>query len=346
MSASTIMFTQYKANETFTAYLYCENTYSLITKSEISHNSIAGDNTTCHALGPLVSKASAYLFPFVLEYSLSVVGILIGFLNNLDIKLSRDIIDKVKASLKQQKYRQPPRKQNDDGFDKSHMGLFFGAISFSSVVVVTVVIFAMKGEGKSFEVNLAYYIYDIINYSIMFAGCVIVFIRIRAFMESQVDVDSIDHVLLMLGLSGVFLIKFFKLFSNAHYFINGGTNANSVLDLVCCVLTICTVLCQTVLIMDGLHIHCKREKELANKPGRGTIAFLVILNISIWLFKTINIKQLTRTVHENTFGNVAWPLIFNGFVPIMLFYHFHASVMLADIWSEAYDTNSVVSLHQ
>lgn len=223
-----------------------------------------------------------------------------------------------------------------EAFDKSHIGLFLGAISVSSVVVVTVISFILKGEQKNYEVNMTYYIYDTFNYAALLATCMVLYLKFRDFAVARLNVNTIDDVLLLLSVSGVFLLKFFKVFSDAVYFMNGGTNADSALDLACGILTIITALWQTVLTIDGLHLHCKNETHLAEKPGRGTIAFLIILNISIWLFKSINIKQQTRTVHENTYGSVAWPLIFNGFVPLMLFYHFHSSVMWADIWEHAY----------
>ena len=300
---------------------------------------IADDNTTCEALGPLVTEASAYLFPFVLEYSLVVVGILFGYLINVNREVTDDIIKRVTQAIRK-KNREGEQQQEKKGptnaFQKSHAGLFLGALTLTSVVIVTVLLFILKGKDQENETTLIYYIYDIISYAVLLTAGIVLFVKIRNFAVSKVDVNTIDDVLLLLSVSAVFLLKFFKFFSDIEYFVNGSTDIDPALDIVCCILTIGAALWQTVLIINSLHLHCKTETHFAEKPGRGVIAFLVIFNIGAWLFNSINIKQLARPVHEATYGNIAWPLIFYGFVPLMLFYHFHSSVMWADIWEHAY----------
>ena len=73
------------------------------------------------------------------------------------------------------------------------------------------------------------------------------------------------------------------------------------------------------------------------KPGRGVVTFLVIANIGSWIFHSMlsnNHKLQYRPA--NLFGKVPWIILLNLSLPLLLFFFFHSSVCLADIWHQAY----------
>ena len=48
------------------------------------------------------------------------------------------------------------------------------------------------------------------------------------------------------------------------------------------------------------------------------------------------IKEVTLHRFVDFFGPTAWPIIMNTSLPLVLFYRFHVSVCLADMWSLVY----------
>ena len=71
-------------------------------------------------------------------------------------------------------------------------------------------------------------------------------------------------------------------------------------------------------------------------PGRGFITFLVIGNVTVWILRTALVKALTSTAETEYYGALTWLLLLNINLPLSLFFRFHSSVCLADIWYTAY----------
>lgn len=72
--------------------------------------------------------------------------------------------------------------------------------------------------------------------------------------------------------------------------------------------------------------------DVINMPGRGTFTFLVIGNLAAWVQRTMEVKQVGQGGSES----VAWLLLTNISLPLLLFYRFHSSVCFADVWHVAY----------
>ena len=97
---------------------------------------------------------------------------------------------------------------------------------------------------------------------------------------------------------------------------------------------------QTVTIVDGL---CRQPfPKVPNQKlhGQNALAFLIVANIAIWIWETIEPK-----VHAGTFqpqaefyGQTDWIFIMNlSTKPMLIFFWFHSAIALADIWMSAYN---------
>lgn len=98
------------------------------------------------------------------------------------------------------------------------------------------------------------------------------------------------------------------------------------------------MLVQTPLIIDGLR-RCSNSRELRQqKPGRELITFLIVCNVALWITQTFEIKSHGLQDHRYDFyGNVLWTILGHMTLPLMMFYRFHSSVCLVDIWKSAYE---------
>ncbi|KAH6936397.1 hypothetical protein HPB50_016457 [Hyalomma asiaticum] len=69
------------------------------------------------------------------------------------------------------------------------------------------------------------------------------------------------------------------------------------------------------------------------------VTFLIICNVTIWVTNTFNMEKYHLNQHVRLcFGDDAWVMVKHATFPLMLFYRFHASVCLADIWKSAYES--------
>ena len=93
---------------------------------------------------------------------------------------------------------------------------------------------------------------------------------------------------------------------------------------------------QTLLILVSLRRYPVSLKDAKEMPGRGTLAFLILGNLSVWILRTVLTKNLQLPVQDSFYGMVAWHLLMNINLPLLLFFRFHSSVCFADIWKVAY----------
>jgi hypothetical protein len=144
------------------------------------------------------------------------------------------------------------------------------------------------------------------------------------------DSHTIDIALLLIPLPFYFLnnvLSFRAELAHENY-----------LKLVVLVLITVHVVVQTLFIVDGMH-RCSMSRRLRfKKPGREMVTFAVILNITSWIFYTFESKAVEEYNHEGTYyGKIVWMIFSHTTLPLMLFFRFHSSVCLADIWKFAYE---------
>lgn len=103
------------------------------------------------------------------------------------------------------------------------------------------------------------------------------------------------------------------------------------------VLVMIEVLLQACFIIDCSRRHSDSKQVRFKKPGRELITFAIILNITYWIVATFETKSVEQYKTEVTFyGPLVYMFISHTTLPVMLFYRYHSSVCLAEIWTRAY----------
>jgi hypothetical protein len=80
-------------------------------------------------------------------------------------------------------------------------------------------------------------------------------------------------------------------------------------------------------------------------PGRGSLTFLIIGNVTVWIVRTALVKELSSSTQIEYYGTLTWLLLLNLNLPLLLFFRFHSSVCLADVWHTAYTSPVHNSVH-
>uniref|UniRef100_A0A915LGM8 Uncharacterized protein n=2 Tax=Meloidogyne TaxID=189290 RepID=A0A915LGM8_MELJA len=76
-----------------------------------------------------------------------------------------------------------------------------------------------------------------------------------------------------------------------------------------------------------------RERQ----PGKQAITFLLLANISMFLMNLLEAEKagVSETV-VNFYGKRSWVFLVRSFSPLTIFYRFHSSVCLAEVWKTTY----------
>ena len=78
-------------------------------------------------------------------------------------------------------------------------------------------------------------------------------------------------------------------------------------------------------------------RQLRDKPGREVVTFLLICNLALWSIHVFETSRSDAHPHQlHFFGFWAWTIISHVSMPLAIFYRFHSTVCLCEIWKRAY----------
>ena len=109
--------------------------------------------------------------------------------------------------------------------------------------------------------------------------------------------------------------------------------ANEILATFAAILSIVQGTLQTLFILECLRRYAAENRAFMIKPARELITALLLTNVSLWLFDTLSAKRFdSKEFLIAYFGILKWSIINAFSSPIAIFYRFHSSVCLSDIW--------------
>lgn len=281
-------------------------------------------------------SAIPYLYPFAIEYNLLLAGVWFIVWQNIDQEHSHSDPHHLRHTISQDELGSDEIAYQSNlvinaDCHSANKGLFIGLFLLLTIIVTVIVFFvAMTTKGYEAQAVTIHTAQEgVLTLIGMFAVC-ISFYQIRKLDLSEHPITFLDDVLLFVPLPFFFIHGIMSVmaeFSNEDYS-----------RLILHVLVTIQVVVQTPFIIDGLR-RCSNSQTLRyQKPGREIITFLIILNLTLWIVNTFELKSVEHYHGQSEyFGDLVWMFIGHTTLPLMLFYRFHSSVCLADMWKSAYE---------
>ncbi|CAH8541315.1 unnamed protein product [Schistosoma turkestanicum] len=112
----------------------------------------------------------------------------------------------------------------------------------------------------------------------------------------------------------------------------------AMLYLAKCTLEICQALLQFFFIVETSRRKVCCINQAIIKPGRSVIVFLLICNLALWLVNTFEVRsaETQLPLYRQYFGVRTWSVITYCFIPLIIFFRFHSTVCLAELWTKLY----------
>jgi len=108
------------------------------------------------------------------------------------------------------------------------------------------------------------------------------------------------------------------------------------------IISIVQVILQLLFIQDVARRRISSADQDRSKPGRQIVTFLLICNLSIWVIYTFEVQKVEESpVQIEFFGYQAWVIIQKLTLPLCIFFRFHSTVALAEIWKNSYKTKLI-----
>lgn len=298
------------------------------------------ENLSCsrtNIMGSLVQNASPFLFPCTIEYSLICAVILYEMWKKVkslpDIERSRRNSDARHKAAK---------KAHHFSVDcaRAHRGMFAGIIVIVLTIICLIMYFVLHEEPSYEQLAIAEVTAcEIILYTVTALAVLAAVVKMRDLKFHQTQNAShassvkLDCTLLVLAQTGVYLYGMFSIMASYFTMTEDGGTAGLVSEILSLVQTSV----QTLFILNACWRRCRGAEQHRNKPGREIVTFLLVANMSMWFINTlIKGRAGFRPTHLDLYGEWAWTVITHVSMPLAIFYRFHSTICLFEIWKSAY----------
>lgn len=319
-------------NETPIATLFAKLS-SVLREASLEFSNNIGINTFIDhdcpnntGMSVIYRNLSPYLYPFSIEYSILIAGVLYIIWQNIG-KCSTMTGGHCKLLMN------PERSNLSIHVDchSANKGLFAGIAVLLASVVSTIIFFVAVTDSNFVTIGVDVHIWT--EFSILIIMTVTVLFAYWQIMTLDVNehpISLLDDLLLVVCLPAYFFYAILSLYPSILQ--------SEIIFSVIILLQVLQVLIQTPFIIDGLR-RCSNTRSLRQKkPGREVVTLLIVCNVALWLMQTLEIKSGDTKDHRYDFyGKSTWTILGHLPVPLMMFYRFHSSVCLVDIWKSAYE---------
>ncbi|CAF1285260.1 unnamed protein product [Adineta ricciae] len=266
-------------------------------------------------------KVSAYLYPCLIEYSL--ISLTVFFI------MWRNVGKTEKRSL----LRFGARHVFTVNCARASRGLLIGGILLLLTILTLIPTYMLTTK----EATIVTHVTELVLLVVALFTVLISFMYTSKLLyDHHAHVDTFDQGLILVTTIGDFAYSFFGLFA-ALFFDKSKIGISLEIEMSIGFLAIFQTLLQTNFILDTLKRRTRNKQEIRSKPGRETVTALLLMNLAIWMHDSLSAKKVRLNPLQTAFYDPqTWAIIQAFTSPLSIFYRFHSSVCLADIWQEVY----------
>ncbi|XP_044749510.1 proton channel OtopLc isoform X2 [Coccinella septempunctata] len=315
--------------------------------------------------GSLVMNSSPFLFPCTIEYSLICAVILFEMWKKMRTFTPRKSVRTSEKKSNTQKEQNtylfnnlggsPVNSENHITVDCSsaHKGLFAGIMVIVFTIISLIMFFvltqdhtnSMEAKRRHILAQVEVNSVELVLYVITILATIVAMVRMRAMKyerklkaEGQAGI-GLDNTLLVVAQTGVFIYSMFSIIGNCF------TSKGSItISLLAEIFSFLQTSLQTIFVLDSWWRRCSDTEQSLEKPGRELITFLIISNMALWTINSLEKNKAEFNPDQIAFfGDWAWTIITHISMPLAIFYRFHSTICLFEIWKNAYKLKSNIN---
>lgn len=284
-------------------------------------------------IGSLVQDASPFLFPCTIEYSLICAAILYVMWRNIS-KLAPGVggvAARPRSDFTAYKNKSPHHYSVDCA--RAHKGLFVGILLLVLTIISLILFFVLISRSEFvglavIEVNIC----ELTLYGLTTLATLIGMWQVRQLKYDGSRNLQLDNILLVGAQTGMFVYSTFTIIGGQFTI-----QRNTVLVLVTALASLLQTTCQTIFVLDASRRSCVTPEQIRRKPGREIVTFLLVTNLAMWAINTLEKSRAeSHPIQLHFYGLWAWTIITHVSMPLAIFYRFHSTVCLCEIWKRAY----------
>ncbi|CAL8079637.1 unnamed protein product [Orchesella dallaii] len=286
-------------------------------------------------MGALVQNASPFLFPCTIEYSLICAAILYVMWKSLARTQYESGTNHQHHAGDTHYYHGAKRSPHNYSVDcsRANKGLFFG-IFFLVMTIISLILFFVLVSRPGYqalavlEINIT----ELVLYVTTTVAVLIGMCQMRELRYVRGRNLELDNILLIVAQTGSFIYNVFTIIGG-HFTLKKSTP----LVLATALASLVQLLIQTLFILDASKRSASTSEQTRRKPGREVVTFLLVTNLAMWAINTLEKSRAdSHPVQLKFYGVWAWTIITHISMPLAIFYRFHSTVCLCEIWKRSY----------
>ncbi|KAK7489430.1 hypothetical protein BaRGS_00019374 [Batillaria attramentaria] len=145
--------------------------------------------------------------------------------------------------------------------------------------------------------------------------------------------SDLEETLILISYTGLLAFNIFSLIASVLH--TGGTRA--ALTIVSNLTMMIQAGFQTIFMLAGDRLSAANEREQKKKTGREFVTFLLLCNFAMWIINTFETQKPEHNpLQVEFYGPDAWSIFSHISVPLGIYYRFHSTVCLSNIWKNAW----------
>ncbi|CAJ0934960.1 unnamed protein product, partial [Mesorhabditis belari] len=220
---------------------------------------------------------------------------------------------------------------------RSSTGLF-GGIIFMILAFVSIGVYSVFDSMHDLSNSvLCFGIIDLVMFVWVFLVCIFGIWKMRVLQyrkdHSHHSGEILDEILLVIGLFGE--IVYCCIAIDLWITTQQTKDPMPGYELPVYISRLMAVFVQAVFIFISARLVARGPDEIRQKPGKQAVTFLLVANVTLFFFATYESMKPTLPYDKSA---AAFPYIIYGVSPLVVFYRFHSSVCLVDIFKRTYNT--------
>ena len=217
----------------------------------------------------------------------------------------------------------------------SSRGLFVGILLFVMAVITMVAFYVLVNKQNMTITALT--LVHLSEITIYFLGMIATLAaswRMRGLAYRPGHASVLENVLILISQTGVFIFCIFGIIAAIFHEESGLANGLSIASNL---MMITQSIIQTVFMVVAAELQAFSQEEVKKKPGREFVTFLILCNLSLWGINTFETQRSEHNpIQTDFYGHMAWAILTHISVPLGIFYRFHSTVCLSNIWKNAW----------
>ncbi|XP_040564587.1 proton channel OtopLc isoform X2 [Lepeophtheirus salmonis] len=300
-------------------------------------------------MSKLLSDSGPFLFPCTIEYSLICAAVLFVMWKNIaeehehykfqrrrrKISAHLSVFNpEIRSNLPT---AEEERSAHQYSVDCTHAntGLFTGIFVMVITIISLIVFFVLMSSPDPHLNEIAVTVASLTElslYVLTILAVIMGMIQVRTLWYDTSRKMELDNLLLIVAQTGVFMYAAFCIIGSFFQL------RDHLIAFLASMATLVQTTLQTVFILDCSCRFAYNPQQVKSKSGREVVTFLLVCNLAMWAINTLETNRADSHPIQVKFygGEWAWPIITHVSMPLAIFYRFHSTVCLCEIWKKSF----------